>query len=85
VAFYPERHITSAIVCEILESCYFTAYGVPKSIVSDNAKVFKSKDFFIFAIDGESKELTLLRTTPRALLQRVNRNLKAALKVFHQS
>ena len=70
VAFYPVRQITSAIVCEILESRYFTAYGVPKSIVSDNAKVFKSKAFFIFALNGESKELTQLHTTPRVLLQR---------------
>jgi len=71
VAFYPVRQITSAIVCEILESRYFTAYGMPKLTVSDNTKVFKSKAFFfIFAFNGESKKVTQLHTTPRVLLQR---------------
>jgi transposase InsO family protein len=46
VAFYPAHNITSAVVCDILESRYFTAYGVPKSIVSDNAKVFRLKAFY---------------------------------------
>jgi len=48
VAFYPVRNVTSAIVCDILRSRYFTAYWVPKSIVSDNAKVFRSKAFYDF-------------------------------------
>jgi hypothetical protein len=46
VAFYPVCNITSTVVCDILESRYFMAYGVPKSIVSDNAKVFRSKAFY---------------------------------------
>jgi len=29
VVFYPVRNITSTIVCDILGSRYFTAYGVP--------------------------------------------------------
>ena len=45
VTFYPVHNINSATVCEVLESRYFTAYGVPKSLVSDNAKVFRSKAF----------------------------------------
>ena len=48
VAFYPVRSITSAVVCEVLEHKYFMNYGVPKSLVSDNAKVFKSKLFYDF-------------------------------------
>jgi hypothetical protein len=48
VAFYPVRNITSTIVCDILGSQYFTAYRIPKSIVSDNAKVFRSKAFYDF-------------------------------------
>ena len=50
VAFFPLRNITSAIACDILGSRYFTAYGVPKSIVSDNAKVFRSKTFYDFIL-----------------------------------
>jgi hypothetical protein len=48
VAFYPVVNITSAIVYDILESRYFMAYGVPKSIVSDNVKVFRWKAFYDF-------------------------------------
>ena len=56
VAFYPVRQITSAIVCEIFQSRYFTAYVVPRSIVSDNAKVFKSKDFLFLLSMGNQKD-----------------------------
>ena len=48
VAFYPVHDITSSTVCDILESQYFTPYRVPKSIVSDNAKVFRLKAFYDF-------------------------------------
>jgi hypothetical protein len=43
VAFYPVRNITSAVVCEVLEKNNFMAYGVPKLLVSDNTRVFKSR------------------------------------------
>jgi len=83
-AFYPVRNINSAIVCEVLESRYFTAYGVPKSIVSDNAKVFRSKVFYDFCFRWGIKRIN---TTPYylqgTLAERVNRNLKVALKIFH--
>jgi hypothetical protein len=48
VAFYPVRNITSAVVCDVLEHKYFMNYGVTKSLVSDNARVFKSKLFYDF-------------------------------------
>ena len=48
VTFYPVHNITSAIICDILESRYFTAYGVRKSVVSENAKVFMLKAFYEF-------------------------------------
>ena len=53
VAFYPVRSITSAVVCDVLEHKYFMNYGVPKSLVSNNAKVFKSKLFYDFFSNGE--------------------------------
>jgi hypothetical protein len=45
VVFHPVKAITSNVVCEAFEWLYFPAYGVPQSIVSDNAKVFKSKPY----------------------------------------
>ena len=56
VAFYPVRSITSAVVCDVLEHKYFMNYGVPKSLVSNNAKVFKSKLFMTFVSNGELRE-----------------------------
>jgi hypothetical protein len=84
VAFYPVRNINSAIICEVLESRYFTAYGVPKSIVSDNAKVFRSKAFYDFCFRWGIKRVNTTPYYPQgSLAERVNRNLKAALKIFH--
>ena len=56
MAFYPVRSITSAVVCDVLEHKYFMNYGVPKSLVSDNAKVFKSKLFYDFCFQWGIKE-----------------------------
>jgi hypothetical protein len=69
LVFYPLCNITSAVVFDILERRYFTAYGVPNSIVSGNAKVFKSKAFYDFCFNGSVREFILHRTIPRVLLQ----------------
>jgi hypothetical protein len=84
VAFYPVSNITSAIVCDILESRYFMAYGEPKSIFSDKAKVFRSKAFYDFCFRLWIKRINVMPYYPQvSLVERVNRNLKAALKIFH--
>jgi hypothetical protein len=73
VAFYPVRNINSAVVCEVFESKYFMAYGVPKSLVFDNATVFKSKGFFFFRFfvsDGELRGSTQHLTIPKVHLLR---------------
>ena len=41
--FFPVRRITSQVVIECLERAYFPTYGVPTSLVTDNATVFRSK------------------------------------------
>jgi hypothetical protein len=84
VAFFPVLNITSAIVCDILESRYFTAYRVPKSIVSDSAKVFRSKTFYGFCFRWGMKRINTTLYYPQgSLAERFNCNLKAALKIFH--
>jgi hypothetical protein len=84
VAFYLVRNISSCVVCDILESQYFTAYGVPKSIMSDNTNIFRSRVFHEFCFRWRMKRIN---TTPYylqgLLAERVMRNLKAALKIFH--
>jgi transposase InsO family protein len=84
VAFFPVRRITAEVVCEVLKTEYFKAYGIPKSLVTDNAKVFKSKRFYDFCFQWGVRRI---HTTPYysqgSLAKRVMRNLKAALKIFH--
>jgi transposase InsO family protein len=84
VAFYPVHSITSAVVCDVLEHKYFMNYGVPKSLVSDNAKVFKSKLFYDFCFQWGIKRINTTPYYPQAsLAERVMRNLKAALRIIH--
>ena len=84
VAFYPVPNISAIIVCGILGSLHFTAYGVPKSIVSDNAKVFSSKAFYDFCFRWGTKGINTTPFYPQgSLVERVNRDLKASLKIFH--
>ena len=64
VAFLSLRNIPSAIVCDISESRYFSAYGVPKSIISDNAKVFGSKEIYDSCFRWGLREIILHPTTP---------------------
>jgi transposase InsO family protein len=84
VAFFPVHNINARIVCDVLESRYFTAYGVTKSIVSDNARVFRSKAFYDFCFRWGIKRINTTPYYPQgSLAERVNRNLKAVLKIFH--
>jgi hypothetical protein len=84
VSFYPVKRVSSGVVVECLERAYFPAYGKPQSIVTDNASVFRCKQVrdlcFLWGIAHQT-------TTPyypqASLEERVIRNLKAALKIFH--
>ena len=86
VVFFPVRRISAQAVRDCMERHYFSAYGTPKNVVTDNAKVFCSrlvKDMcFKWGVNH-------IRTTPYypqgSLAERVNRNLKSALKIFHHN
>jgi len=83
-AFYPVRNITSRVVLECLERRFFSAYGTPKSIVTDNARVFCCKNFRDMCFQWGIQHITTTPYYPQAsLAERVNRNLKSALKIFH--
>ena len=84
VALYPVRMITARVVLECLERNFFPAYGTPKSTVSDNARVFCCNSFKDLCFRWGIKHLTTTPYYPQAsLAERVNRNLKTALKMFH--
>ena len=82
--FYPVRNITSRVVLECLERRFFSAYGTPKSVVTDNARVFCCKSFRDMCFRWGIQHITITPYYPQAsLAERVNRNLKSALKIFH--
>ena len=84
VALYPVRSITARVVLECLERTFFPAYGTPKSIVSDNARVFCHKSFKDLCFRWGFQHVTTTPYFPQgSLAERVKRNLKAALKIFH--
>ena len=65
VAFYPVHNITSAIVCDILESQYCL------SLLFQTMPRFSGRrNFMIFAFNGGLRELVLHHTTTRVLLYR---------------
>ena len=45
VSFHPVRRMTASVVLEYLERSYFPTLGTPKSMVTDNARVFRRKKF----------------------------------------
>jgi len=84
VSFYPVRKINFQVVMECLERRFFPAYGTPKCIVSDNARVFCCKGFKDLCFRWGVQHVTTTPYYPQAsLAERANRNLKAALKIFH--
>jgi hypothetical protein len=86
VAMYPVRKITSQAVVSCLVGKYFPYFGVPGSIVSDNATVFKSRLFYNTCFSWGIKHITISPCYPQASqVERFNRNLKAALTICHSS
>jgi len=84
VVFYPVRKISSQTVVECLERSYFPIYGIPQAIVTDNASVFCCKQVKQLCFKWAVSHITTTPYYPQApLVERVNRNLKSALKVFH--
>jgi hypothetical protein len=86
VSFFPVRRITEQVVCDCLERGYFPVYGTPVSVATDNAKVFRSKQVkdMCFRL-GINHITTTTYYQQGPLAERVNRNLKSALKIFHHN
>lgn len=62
----------------------FPAYGTPVSIVNDNAKVFGCKQIRDLCFRwGNTHITTTTYYQQGSIAERVNRNLKSALKIYH--
>ena len=84
VIFHPVRKISSQVVVDYLEKSYFPMYGIPQTIVTDNASVFRSKPLRFMCFRWAVDHITTTPYYPQAsLVERANRNLKSALKIFH--
>ena len=65
---------------------FFPAYGTPTCVVTDNAKVFRCRQFKDLCFRWGITHVTTTPYYPQAsLAERVNRNLKSALKIFHHA
>lgn len=86
VAMYPVRRICSDAVVKVLTERYFPSFGLPHTIVSDNATVFRSRRFHDTCFSWGIKHVTTSPYYPQASqVERFNRNLKAALTIYHHS
>jgi hypothetical protein len=84
VNFFPVRKMTAASVVNCLLGSYFPAFGTPQQIVSDNAKVFRCKVFKDLCFQWGVQHVTTTPYYPQgSLAERVNRNLKSALKIYY--
>ena len=84
VIFYPFRKISFEVVVECLERHYFPVYGTPHTIVTDNASVFRCKQLRQLLFRWAVNHITTTAYYPQAsLVERANRYLKSALKIFH--
>ena len=84
VKFCPVRKMSSQTAVDCLEREFFSAYGTPSSVVTDNARVFCGRQFKDLCFRWGIAHITTTPYYPQAsLAERVNRNLKSALKIFH--
>jgi hypothetical protein len=86
VYIYPVRKITSDAVVKCLVGRYFSCFGIPTPNFSDNAMVFKSRLFYNTCFSWGIKHTTTSPYYPQgSQVERFNRNLKAALTIYHNS
>jgi transposase InsO family protein len=84
VSFYPVKRIAASAVINCFERSYFRAYGAPNSIVTDNANVFRSKQVKDLCFRWGVEHIFTTPYYPQgSLANRVYRNLKSALKIYH--
>jgi len=84
VSFFPVRKISSQVLCVCLERAFFPAYCAPVSILTDNAKVFHCKQIRDLCFRWGITHNTNTTYSPHgSIAERVNRNLKSALMIFH--
>jgi hypothetical protein len=86
VSFFPVRKISSQAAEDCLEKWYFPVYGTPTSVAKNNSRVFCCRQFRDLCFRWGIAYITTTPYYPQAsLAERLNRNLKSALKIFHHA
>jgi hypothetical protein len=84
VVLHPVRALTAKVVVDFFCKNYFSSYGVPRSIVSDNARAFFSTQFKNMCFGWGIRHITTSPFYPKPNhVERFNRNLKIAFTIFH--
>lgn len=79
----PSKGTTSAITINHLSSI-FASFGPPRTLVTDNATGFKSREFRGFCFGHGIRHITTTPYYPQpSFAERINRNLKSALVIYH--
>lgn len=84
VWLFPSRNVTANTTVSLLTNI-FCLFGPPRQLVSDNAPAFVSSPFRAFCFRNAIKHVTTTPYYPQgSFAERVNRNLKSALIIYHQ-
>lgn len=79
----PLRQTNSKTIINALKDKIFSQHGLPETIVSDNASIFKSELFRSFLFGLGVKHITTSVARPNSnQSERLNRNLKMILKIY---
>lgn len=80
----PSRNVTASTTIAHLTNI-FSLFGPPKRLVSDNAPAFRSAPFRSFCFGNAIQHIFTTPYYPQgSFAERVNRNLKSALIIYHQ-
>jgi len=77
---YPLTNIVTSTIIQCLNS-YFSQFGLPQTIVSDNGTSFTSKEFeqFLSALGMQHNKCSIYHPRSNGLVERVHRHMKDSL------
>ena len=79
----PVREATTTQAVKFLKTI-FSSFGIPRNLVSGNAKQFTSKEFHKFCFDSGINHFTTTPYYPNpSMAERILRNVVSALKAYH--
>lgn len=82
--FIPARNTAAKTTVRLLQTALFGYFGFPKYIVNDNVPGFRSKEMTQLCMNYGITQITTTPYHPQSnQVERVNRNLKTALRIFH--